>query len=526
MPSAYSNIVSASFPTTPVLSASVDGSDINLSWTASVVVGSSISNYLIYQSTDGVNFSLYDEVDGSTLSYDDSDLDPGTYYYYVQAQTEDGRFSADSNIVSGEIIAVELADIVQNSYTQGSDPYLENELSWTYGATANTYEVWRQLPGGSFSLLMTVSGSTTNYNDAGLRHTWVYGEYSYYVVAKDADGNILSTSNTQDTTWNFWTQVTDGFSASQQMYGMAGSDSSILASYDDTNSTNTISSSADGITFTPAVGPAATGYLSYLNDAWYLTTAVNSSHILRSTDGSNWTDVSDNNANNGALKSVQYGGGKYARLWGRNDPSDGTCGETSSDGITWGTITLPGTSSSNPAVGFTWTGTQWFVLLKNGTALTSSDFSTWTTTSGVDPFAGTLYGDAVSFADDGNGTVVALWKSTTNSGLAKCAVSTDYGTTWATMNAPVFNYYPASAGNCLVYEPVSGRWCAVGPTSSGYSPASSLLDSVSGSWQTPQLLGWGTGDTYVPMGVIAANGELIAYGLRFGVGGAMAYNFY
>lgn len=80
-----------SAPLDPLVTVS-DG-QVELTWDArSENGGDSINQYKIYRGTSSDNLSLYDDVDGSTTSYTDTDLTNGqTYYYQVSAVNSVGE---------------------------------------------------------------------------------------------------------------------------------------------------------------------------------------------------------------------------------------------------------------------------------------------------------------------------------------------------------------------------------------------------------------------------------------------------
>jgi fibronectin type 3 domain-containing protein len=103
--SAYTNVDSATTPTCPVeppaaptnLSARARGrAKINLSWTDNA---NNEDGFYIYRGTDGVNFSLLDTVGPNTTSYDDTNVQSKTTYYYkVCAYNANGE--SCSNVAS------------------------------------------------------------------------------------------------------------------------------------------------------------------------------------------------------------------------------------------------------------------------------------------------------------------------------------------------------------------------------------------------------------------------------------------
>lgn len=103
-PSAPSNIFCLAvqaIATAVVLSGSIVNNDeVDLTWTASTVEGSTIANYLVFRNQDGGAFSQLTEVDGSTLAFNDTTVVLGPVYgYYVVAIPVQGLSSPPSNVV-------------------------------------------------------------------------------------------------------------------------------------------------------------------------------------------------------------------------------------------------------------------------------------------------------------------------------------------------------------------------------------------------------------------------------------------
>ncbi|MDI1256860.1 MAG: GEVED domain-containing protein [Flavobacterium sp.] len=173
----------------------------NLSWTAS---------------TDAVGVTGYDVYQGgvfkatvTTTSYAVTGLTASTAYTFsVKAKDAAGNISAESNIVSVTTLAP-VADTTAPSApttlaASGTTATTTN-LSWT-ASTDNVgvtgYDVYQ---GGVFKATVT----TTTYAVTGLTASTAY---SFYVIAKDAAGNVSAASNTASVTT---TAVTIAYCASQ-----------------------------------------------------------------------------------------------------------------------------------------------------------------------------------------------------------------------------------------------------------------------------------------------------------------------
>jgi chitodextrinase len=169
-------------PTAPtnLAAAGTSFTSTNLSWTAA---------------TDNVGVTAYDVYQGATLkatvtttSYTVTGLTPATLYSFsIKAKDANNNVSAASNVVDVTTLADTTAPTAPVLSAAGTTSTTTN-LSWT-AATDNVgvtgYNVYR---GGV--LLATVT--TTTYAATGLTAGTAY---SFYVVAKDAAGNLSTASN-------------------------------------------------------------------------------------------------------------------------------------------------------------------------------------------------------------------------------------------------------------------------------------------------------------------------------------------
>ena len=190
----------------------LSGSVASLTWTPFGLVGSGsiIEAYNVWRSTNGgVSFELLqtipvtqdiyieNDVDGTwhqsyvyEQPYEDTSSAPG-YRYYVQGVQIHGQ-STVSNTVLPTLNTLVLDPIDQTFVS----PNNFNDLTWTNTIVPTTYDIWRSFNGGPFAYLVTTPGATTTYSD-NIGQT--AGTYSYYVLAKDAFGDTLETSNVEST---------------------------------------------------------------------------------------------------------------------------------------------------------------------------------------------------------------------------------------------------------------------------------------------------------------------------------------
>ena len=177
-------------PSTPtnLAASNITSNSVDLNWSSS---------------TDNVGVTAYDVYrDGSMITsvvstnYTDNSLTASTSYtYYVVAKDAAGNISGNSN--SEMITTLTSVDntnptiptnlIASNTTTNSTD------LNWnasTDNIAVSSYDVFRD-----GALITNVSN--TNYTDNALTHNTTY---TYYVVAKDAAGNVSGNSNTETIT--------------------------------------------------------------------------------------------------------------------------------------------------------------------------------------------------------------------------------------------------------------------------------------------------------------------------------------
>lgn len=173
-------------PDPVTLSASVNGPDVTLDWTASV--SPDVAHYLVYR--DGA--LIFTQANLSSLQYIDTGLTNGTYEYTVTAVDLVGNESQPSNLaqatISGMVPATPLGLLVLVVPEGGA-----LDLMWgpgTGGSATAYYEVRRsQTSGGPYTVVASTSSS--NFRDSGLTDGTPY----YYVIrAVDALNNHSGSS--------------------------------------------------------------------------------------------------------------------------------------------------------------------------------------------------------------------------------------------------------------------------------------------------------------------------------------------
>lgn len=180
--------------------------NVNLSWGSSTDnVG--VTGYYILSSTDGVNYTTINQVNGSTTTYSDSSVSPSTSYTYeVKAFDAAGNVSSPST--PSTVTTPSAPDTTKPSTpTNLSATAVSSSqinLSWT-ASTDNIgvtgYKVYRSTGSGSTSFAqigtVTTNLSSPGYADTGLSATTTY---NYYVVAYDAASNQSTQSSTATAT--------------------------------------------------------------------------------------------------------------------------------------------------------------------------------------------------------------------------------------------------------------------------------------------------------------------------------------
>jgi chitodextrinase len=182
-------------PTAPTnLTATVSGSQINLSWTASTDnVG--VTGYRV-ERCQGAGCTTFAQIATSTTTtYSDTGLAPGNYSYRVRATDAAGNLSGYSNVASG-VIPDNTPPTAPTNFAATAGSTTQINLTWT-ASTDNVgvtgYLVERCQGAGCTAFAQIATSATTTYSDTGLTANT---SYSYRVRATDAAGNLSPYSNT------------------------------------------------------------------------------------------------------------------------------------------------------------------------------------------------------------------------------------------------------------------------------------------------------------------------------------------
>ena len=179
----YSNIPSRTCdlprPTNVTDSRSASTGKVTVSW--SKVSGA--SQYSVYYSTDGSNFTLLKTLSGTSLTHSSATLGQ-TYYYKVKAHYS-GNSAADSALsayTKGTATCAAPTITVSNVASTG-----KIKISWDAVSGAKSYQVYRSTDGGStYTLLKTVTGTslTNTSTTAGVTY-----HYKVRAVGSAANSN-------------------------------------------------------------------------------------------------------------------------------------------------------------------------------------------------------------------------------------------------------------------------------------------------------------------------------------------------
>ncbi len=136
--------------------AALSSSVIRRTWTAPAT--GTPDGYRIFRSMDGTNFTLLAEVNNSTLSYDDPDLNDGSKYWYrVRPFTNAYGNGVTTNKVSAVTVLEAPSELVALPEDAGTV-----RLTWTDNSQSETeFELYGSFDGGAYTLVQTVGANTS-----------------------------------------------------------------------------------------------------------------------------------------------------------------------------------------------------------------------------------------------------------------------------------------------------------------------------------------------------------------------------
>ncbi|MBZ5676611.1 MAG: fibronectin type III domain-containing protein [Acidobacteriia bacterium] len=167
----------------------ISGTQINLSWTASLETGGAISTYLV-ERCQGATCSNFAQIATPTsTTYSDTSVGSGSYNYRVRARDNAGNLSPYSNLANGAIGDTQPPTAPSNPVATPTSSS-QISLTWTAstdntGVTGYLVERCQGVGCGTFTQVATPAGTT--YSDTGLAAST---SYNYRVRATDAVGNL------------------------------------------------------------------------------------------------------------------------------------------------------------------------------------------------------------------------------------------------------------------------------------------------------------------------------------------------
>ncbi len=182
-------------PTAPgSLAATGSTGSVSLSWTASND-NIAVARYNVHRSTTaGFTPSLANRVGQSTgLSYTDSGLAAGTYYYVVRAEDAAGNLSPSSNEASATITASDTTPPTVSLTAPAGGATVSGTISVTANAADNsgtTASVQFRLDGNDLGVPDTIAPFSASWNTTQVAN----GSHTLTAVAKDPSNNT-TTSN-------------------------------------------------------------------------------------------------------------------------------------------------------------------------------------------------------------------------------------------------------------------------------------------------------------------------------------------
>ncbi|MDO9309629.1 MAG: CARDB domain-containing protein, partial [Deltaproteobacteria bacterium] len=176
------------------LSATVQGSDVVLSWSPPLPAADDLSEYYVYRETPS-GWILVGVVSPLVPSYNDRNLANNSYRYRVTARDFKGNESAFSNEASATVqVELPASPSMLSVSAPASGSILD--LSWqpSAGSGQYSYNVYRSLnESGTFIRVNTSTVTGTKFHDNGLDNGI---SYYYRVKALDSIGNEGEASNT------------------------------------------------------------------------------------------------------------------------------------------------------------------------------------------------------------------------------------------------------------------------------------------------------------------------------------------
>ena len=161
----------------------------SMSWTPSSG-NAVISHYLVFRGSSPTNLAQFVQLPGTTTSYSNHQLTPGTTYYYGVAAVSNGYTSPMSNVVAITTMAPPTPPSNLAVTPSSSVKMLVNWSASSSGVGILDYYIYRGT--SSSNLSQAAVRTTTSYIDL----TVTAGTLYYYAVqAKDTTGTLSPMSN-------------------------------------------------------------------------------------------------------------------------------------------------------------------------------------------------------------------------------------------------------------------------------------------------------------------------------------------
>jgi hypothetical protein len=196
-PAAPSNLSAADSTVNPT-------SAIALSWTDNSM---NESGYIVYRSTDGLNFNQAAQLSSGVVSFTDNNLTAGASYYYRVSAYNSAGTSGFSNVANAQT-----APVVSNATAPPSAPNAPTPSNGATGVNTSVTLSWSASGAQAYDVTVYSGGSTTpiksftnltspSVSVSGLANST---GYSWTVVAKNSAGS------TAGPTWTFTTKSKPG----------------------------------------------------------------------------------------------------------------------------------------------------------------------------------------------------------------------------------------------------------------------------------------------------------------------------
>jgi hypothetical protein len=308
--------------------------------------------------------------------------------------------------------------------TNGSIAYSFDGINWTNVAS-------------SVSGITNRAGAVAYGKDGSNNGMWVAVGAGTSCVASSFDGINWVSRNT-----TLFNNVGNGVAYNGSLWVAVG------------QSTNTIASSTNGINWTGLGATVFTtaGYGVAWNGSIWVAVGQGTNTIAYSFNGTSWTAVTSS-----PISSIGYNVAWNGSLWVAVG-SGGNSIATSYDGIVW-TGRTGTTVFTTQGLSISWTGSLWLAGGQGGNTLaTSTDGITWTG-RGSTTFTTLVNGVAgYKSTTDVTATTTVSEYLVVGAGTNSFGITTD-GTTFSGLNR--LNTF-STQGNGINYDPVSGKWVAVG----------------------------------------------------------------